>query len=111
MSDHPILFAPGPTEVDPELREIMAMPVMGHRAPRFLEEVLAVCEKLQGLFLTQATTLFENCPATGLMDASVRNLVRRRVLHLTCGAFGERWLKTSAACGREAEALRARVGT
>ncbi len=110
MSDHPILFAPGPTEVDLELREIMAMPVVGHRTPRFLEEVLAVCRKLQGLFLTQATTLFENCPATGLMDASVRNLVQRRILHLTCGAFGERWLKASAACGREADALQVEWG-
>ena len=35
----------------------------------------------------------------------MRNLVRGRILHLTCGAFSERWSKISSACGREPTAL------
>lgn len=105
MPDHPILFLPGPTEVDAELREIMAMPLIGHRSAGFVEEVRAVREKLRPLFLTAARTFFENCPATALMEAAVRNLVERRILHLTCGAFSERWWKVSRACGREAHEL------
>jgi aspartate aminotransferase-like enzyme len=105
MSDHDILFIPGPVEVDAELREIMAMPLMGHRQPAFLEEVKAVCEKLKPFFLTKAYTLFENCPATALMDAAVRNLIGERILHCVGGAFAERWFKVSSACGRKPEAL------
>ena len=105
MSDHDILFLLGPVEVEPELREIMAMPLIGHRQPAFIEEVKAVCGKLKAFFLTKAYTLFENCPATALMDASVRNLVGERILHCVGGAFAERWFAVSQACGRKPEAL------
>ncbi|MCB9889857.1 MAG: alanine--glyoxylate aminotransferase family protein [Planctomycetes bacterium] len=112
MTDHPILFIPGPTEVDAELRQILAMPLIGHRDKRFVAEVQAVCAKLETLFLTAGAaqggaTLFENAPATALMEAGIRNLVPRgaRVLHLVCGAFSERWAKISKACGRAAETI------
>src|SRR5690606_10463399 len=109
--DHRVLFIPGPVEVDAELLEIMARPMMGHRQAPFVAEVKAVCSKLQALFCTDpdsgTTTLFENAPATALMEAGIRNLVPRggRVLHLTCGAFSERWAKISPACGRLSETL------
>jgi aspartate aminotransferase-like enzyme len=105
MTDHPVLFIPGPVEVEPELREIMAMPLIGHRETRFKAVCQDVCRKLRDLFGTQQHAFFENAPATTLMEAGIRNLVGRRVLHLTCGAFSERWHKISAACGREPETL------
>jgi len=105
MTDHPILFIPGPVEVDPELREIMSMPLIGHRSAGFIEVVQGICAKLKPVFVTEATTLWENCPATALMEAGVRNLVNDRILHLACGAFSERWAKISTACGRTAETL------
>ena len=108
MSDHEVLFIPGPVEVDAELREVMARPLIGHRNPKFVAEVKAVCGKLPPLFRTaEATTLFENVPATALMEAGIRNLVPRggRVLHLTCGAFSERWEKISRTCGRNTESI------
>lgn len=112
MPAHEVLFIPGPVEVDEELRMIMAMPLVGHRSPGFVSEVQAVCAKLPSLFLTKpdehgSVTLFENAPATALMEAGIRNLVPRggRILHLTCGAFSERWAKISTACGRDATIL------
>lgn len=112
MSAHEVLFIPGPVEVDEELRSIMARPLIGHRNPDFVSEVKAVCTKLAGLFLTDtqragSATMFENAPATALMEAGIRNLVQRkdRVLHLTCGAFSERWAKISSACGRNVTTL------
>lgn len=112
MPAHEVLFIPGPVEVDEELRSIMAMPLVGHRSPGFVSEVQAVCAKLPGLFLTNpdqqgSATLFENAPATALMEAGIRNLVPRggRILHLTCGAFSERWAKISNSCGRHATKL------
>jgi aspartate aminotransferase-like enzyme len=112
MTEHEVLFIPGPVEVDAELRAIMAQPMIGHRNPKFVDEVKTVCDKLQLVFQTDcatsgSTTLFENAPATAVMEAGIRNLVPRggRVLHLACGAFSERWAKISAACGREADVL------
>lgn len=112
MSAHEVLFIPGPVEVDEELRSIMAMPLIGHRNPDFVSEVKAVCSKLAGLFLTDtdpcgSAAMFENAPATALMEAAIRNLVQRRgrVLHLTCGAFSERWAKISKSCGRDVTTL------
>jgi aspartate aminotransferase-like enzyme len=107
MGDHPVLFIPGPTEVDLELRQILAMPLLGHRETKFVAVVQDVCTRLRGLYLTGQFAAFETCPATALMEAAVRNLVPRggRSLHLVCGAFSERWWQIAQACGRDAEAL------
>ncbi len=103
--NHPFLFIPGPVEVEPELREIMAMPLIGHRSKAFLAETTALLPKLQALFQTRAHALFENAPATALMEAAIRNLVGERILHLANGAFSERWAKISASCGRAPDVL------
>jgi predicted phosphoserine aminotransferase len=112
MGDHAVLFIPGPTEVDEELRQIMAMPLLGHRNPKFVAVVQDVCRKLRGLYLTAQPAAFETCAATALMEAGVRNLVPRggRTLHLVCGAFSERWHKIAGLCGRDAEALTVPLG-
>lgn len=102
---HPFLFIPGPVEVDAELRAIMAMPAIGHRSQAFLDVAIALGAQLRALFLTRGYALFENAPATALMEASIRNLARTRTLHLTNGAFSERWAKISESCGREAHSL------
>ncbi len=103
--DHPILFIPGPTEVRPEILAQLARPQIGHRSEAMKEIVRSVRKRLKLVFETQGPTLFETCPATMLMEAAVRNLVCRRVLHLTCGAFSERWRDISIACGKEADSL------
>jgi predicted phosphoserine aminotransferase len=107
MGDHPILFLPGPTEVEAELRAVMATPLVGHRSAGFVAEVKAVCQKLKDVYRTRAHAVFETCPATALMEATIRNLVPRggRTLHLVCGAFSDRWLRIARDCGRVPEAL------
>jgi len=113
MADHPILFIPGPTEVDEELRQIMAMPLLGHRDPKFVATVQAVCAGLRPLFLTEQNVAFETCAGTALMEAAMRNLVPRdgHTLHLVGGAFGKRWSKVSSACGRRPEVMDMPLGS
>lgn len=112
MGDHPVLFIPGPTEVDDELRQIMSMPLLGHRDPKFVATAQDVCRKLKPLFLTEQNVGFETCAGTALMEASMRNLVSRggKTLHLVGGAFGKRWAKVSAACGRAPEVIEMPLG-
>ncbi|MCK5943189.1 MAG: alanine--glyoxylate aminotransferase family protein [Planctomycetes bacterium] len=112
MGDSPVLFIPGPTEVDDELRQIMSMPLLGHRDPSFVATVKDVCEQLRPLFLTEQHAAFETCPGTALMEAGIRNLVPRggRTLHLVGGAFGKRWHAVAKACGRDAVAIERPMG-
>src|SRR4030081_617924 len=44
------------------------------------------------------------------MEASIRNLVGKRVLCCMCGAFSDKWLDVAKRCGREAEALKVEWG-
>jgi aspartate aminotransferase-like enzyme len=39
------------------------------------------------------------------MEASIRNLVAKRVLCCMCGAFSDKWLDVARRCGKEAKAL------
>lgn len=112
MADSPVLFIPGPTEVDAELRQIMSMPLLGHRDPKFVATVQDVCARLKPLFQTEQNAAFETCPGTALMEAGVRNFVPRggKTLHLVGGAFGKRWHKISKACGRDAAAIERPMG-
>ena len=64
MTDHPILFIPGPTEVDAELREIMSTPLIGHREARFKDCAIALGEQLCGLFGGAPHAFFGKAPAT-----------------------------------------------
>ncbi len=109
--DHPILFLPGPVEVDLELRAIMAMPAIGHRAAAVKDATIQACEGLQRFYRTEQHAFWETGAGTTVMEAGVRNLVAARSLHLVGGAFGERWVKVAKACGREPTRLDVPWGT
>jgi predicted phosphoserine aminotransferase len=83
----------------------MARPLIGHRSSACKELVQRLRPKLAPLFGTAGLPLFESCPATALMEAGVRNLVRERALVLTCGAFSERWHEIALGAGKRADAL------
>src|SRR5262249_16913493 len=99
------LYIPGPTEVRPEILAEMARPLIGHRSAACKELVLRIAQKLAPVFGTQDPALFETCPATALMEAAMRNLVRKRVVLLACGAFSERWHQIALSCGKESDQL------
>ena len=73
--DHPILFLPGPVEVDLELRAIMAMPAIGHRAPAVKDATIRACEGLKSFYRTEQHAFWETGAGTLLMEAGVRNLI------------------------------------
>ncbi len=83
----------------------MAEPPIGHRTPEAKELVLEVSGLLRQLFATRQTVLLSTSSGSGLMEAAVRNFVRRRVLCTSCGAFGNRWYKIALANGKEADLL------
>lgn len=105
MQDQPFgrFFLPGPTEVRPEVLAAMARPVIGHRGPAMSELLAEADPILRKIFATTRPVYVSTSSATGLMEAGVRNGVRRRALALVNGAFSERFRDLVTDCGREVE--------
>lgn len=96
-------FLPGPTEIRPEILDAMARPVIGHRGATFSGILRDLDPTLRSVFGTSRPVYVATASATGLMEASVRNGVRRRALALVNGAFSARFRDLLGDCGRESE--------
>jgi aspartate aminotransferase-like enzyme len=110
MQRHDKLFTPGPVEVSPKTLEAFSRPMIGHRGEAFKNLYRDIHPNLQTLFGTKQPVLLSTSSAWGVMEASIRNLVGKRVLCCMCGAFSDKWLDVAKRCGREAEALQVEWG-
>ncbi|MEO6870908.1 MAG: alanine--glyoxylate aminotransferase family protein [Chthoniobacterales bacterium] len=107
---HDKLFIPGPVEVSEQTLAAFARPMISHRGAAFQELYARVHPRLQELFGTRQPVFLSTSSAWGVMEASLRNLVRRRVLCCMCGAFSDKWLDVARRCGKEAEGLQVEWG-
>ncbi|MCI0652811.1 MAG: alanine--glyoxylate aminotransferase family protein [Planctomycetes bacterium] len=101
----PRLFIPGPVEVEPEILQAGAQPMIGHRDEEFLELAAPVHDMLKKVFRTEDPVCIATSSATGVMEAAVRNCVRERVLCCVNGAFSERWHEICTSNGLAADRL------
>jgi aspartate aminotransferase-like enzyme len=95
------LFTPGPTPLLPAAQFAMAAADMHHRTPEFRALFQKVLGQLKVFVGTQNDVLLLSSSGTGAMEASVSNLTspNDRVLVLTAGKFGERWVELAKAFG------------
>jgi aspartate aminotransferase-like enzyme len=105
VQPHDKLFTPGPVEVSPKTLEAFSRPMIGHRGEPFKNLYRDIHPKLQTLFGTKQPVFLSTSSAWGVMEASIRNLVSKRVLCCMCGAFSDKWLDVAKRCGKEAEPL------
>lgn len=98
-------FLPGPTEVRPETLAAMAQPVIGHRSEEIQALIGSVQPELKHLFGTKRPVYISTSSATGMMEAAITNLSRKRALCLVCGAFSGRFHAIAEATGRQADRL------
>src|SRR5205809_6829057 len=105
MTPHDKLFIPGPVEVSEKTWKAFARPLIGHRSEDFKNLYRDIHPNLQTLFDTKQPVFLSTSSAWGVMEASIRNLVGKRVLCCMCGAFSDKWLDVAKRCGKEAEAL------
>lgn len=99
------LFIPGPSEVGPRILKALGTPQIGHRSGEFQELYARIVARLKEFLGTKNHLYLSTSSATGLMEGTVRNLVKKRCLNLTCGAFSERWHQITVANGKEADAI------
>ncbi len=102
---HRKLFIPGPTEVREDVRKAMDFPMFGHRMPETSKLMEETVSKLQKVLFTDKFIIIGTCSGTGLMEAAVRNCVKKGALHSVCGAFGKRWAEISKSCNKDFEVL------
>jgi serine---pyruvate transaminase len=95
------LMTAGPTPLPPRVSQVMAEPILYHRAPAFIEVYARCLERLKTVFQTQNDVLCFAASGTGGMESAVANLVRpgEPVLVASCGKFGERWKELAEAFG------------
>ena len=54
---------------------------------------------LQALFYTQDPVYLSTSSAWGVMEGSLRNVVKKKVLCCMNGAFSDKWLDVAKRCG------------
>ncbi len=105
------LYIPGPVEVSEEILEAMGSPMVGHRSPEFVELYQSIQPGLQTLFGTEDPVYISTSSAWGVMEGSLRNVVKKKVLNCMSGAFSDKWFDVSKRCGKAAGKLQYDWGT
>jgi aspartate aminotransferase-like enzyme len=97
------LMTAGPTPLPPAVSQVMAEPMLYHRAPAFVEVYARVLRRLRVVFQTANEVQVFAASGSGAMESAVANLVRpgEPTLVASCGKFGERWAELSDAYGAQ----------
>jgi len=106
------LFTPGPTPLLPAAQTAMASYAAHHRTADFRALFTRLLTDLKEFIGTRNDVLVLTASGTGFMEASVSNLTSPgdRVLALTAGKFGERWVSLAKAFGCAVETVSAPYG-
>jgi len=106
------LFTPGPTPLLPAAQNAMAAYGAHHRTAEFRALFTRVLADLKEFIGTKNDVVVLTASGTGLMEASVSNLTSPgdKVLVLTAGKFGERWVSLAKAFGCAIETVTAQYG-
>jgi len=102
------LFTPGPTPVPPEVLAALAEQVVHHRGPDFRAVFKQTLDRLKDVFRTTSDVLLFTASGTGAMESAVANLCSpgHRVVVVSAGNFGERWVQLAERYGCEVDAVR-----
>jgi aspartate aminotransferase-like enzyme len=106
------LFTPGPTPLLPAAQFAMAAADIHHRTAEFRALYQRVLDQLKTFVGTKNDVLLLACSGTGAMEAAVSNLTSPgdRVLVLSAGKFGERWVALANAFGCAVDVVSAPYG-
>jgi aspartate aminotransferase-like enzyme len=97
------LMTAGPTPLPPRVSQVMAEPILYHRAPAFVEVYARCLERLPRVFETRNDVLCFASSGSGAMESAVANLARpgEPAVVASCGKFGERWAELCEAYGAD----------
>lgn len=106
------LFTPGPTPLVPAAQFAMAAADLHHRTPEFRALFTRVLSQLKEFIGTKNDVVVLTSSGTGAMEAAVANLTSPgdKVLVITAGKFGERWVGLAKAYGCKPDVVSAPYG-
>lgn len=93
------LFTPGPTHVREKILEAQAVPIIHHRSKEYSALQAEVTPKLQEMLYTQQRVYLFTSSSTGVMEGSIRQATKKKMLNTVCGAFSQRWHEICVANG------------
>jgi len=98
------LMTAGPTPLPPAVSQVMAEPILYHRAPAFVEIYARVLERLKMVFQTRNDVLLFASSGSGAMESAVANLLAPGDVAVvaSAGKFGQRWAELCDAHGAQA---------
>ena len=98
---NPILLAPGPVQLHPQVQQILAQPMIHHRTPEFDKVLAHSLSGLKFLFQTKQPVFIHTATGSGGMESSLVNLLSPGddVLAIVSGKFGERWAEMAEVFG------------
>jgi aspartate aminotransferase-like enzyme len=100
------LFIPGPIAVSEKTLRAMSQPMIGHRSTDFVALYNSIQPELQALCYTKDPVYLSTSSAWGVMEGSLRNVVKKKVLNCMNGAFSDKWNDVALRCGKQATALK-----
>src|SRR5215470_11377694 len=91
----------------------MARPLPHHRSAEFKRLYGGVIEKLKAVYRTSGDVLIFTASGTGAFESAFANTLSPgdRVLCVSAGNFGERWIKMAETFGAEVVPLRFELGS
>jgi serine---pyruvate transaminase len=106
------LMTAGPTPLPPAVSQVMAEPILYHRAPAFVEIYARVLERLKMVFQTRNDVLLFAASGSGAMESAVANLLAPGDVAIvaSAGKFGQRWAELCDAHGAQAVHLETEWG-
>ena len=107
MATKRYLFTPGPTPVPPEVLEAMSRPMIHHRSSDFRAIFGRCLDRLAEVYRTAGEVLVYTASGTGGMESAISNLTRPgdRVVVVSAGHFGERWVEMTRNFGCDVAVL------
>ena len=97
------LMTAGPTPLPPAVSQVMAEPILYHRAPAFVEIYARVLDRLKMVFQTQHEVQLFAASGSGAMESAVANLLAPGDVAVvaSAGKFGQRWAELCEAYGAD----------
>ncbi|HRO66916.1 MAG TPA: alanine--glyoxylate aminotransferase family protein [Pseudobdellovibrionaceae bacterium] len=93
MAHDESLLAPGPVNLHPQVRHLLGLPMIHHRAPEFDAIFLRALEGLKSVFATKERVYIQTSVGSGGMESLLVNTLspHDKVIVVVSGKFGERW--------------------
>lgn len=97
------LLAPGPVNLHPEVRKVLALPMIHHRTPEFDQILARVLSNIKKVFETTQPVYLLTSTGSGGMEALLVNTISAgdKVLAIVSGKFGERWAEMAQVYGAQ----------